>query len=304
MARLKARPEHLYSMEVHQLIIHQIRVIILINVTFSTNSILDIVDTYSNLFTVNGNLLIDAGGIDANNMTIEVAGTWTNNVGTGGFVEGTSTVRFTKPDAGVQMINSTEHFNILELATEPTGGIRPAGSTDVSCNVLDWTSGGISAVGSTFTALDLEDDVIDFDIYAHPGAEITLYQDTDPGHYVDLFSSVIWVKDNASINIIGGSDVSYWCTSQDLELLIEGTGVLNFDGPGIWICDSYMLNEDITDGSIKTSGWFTCGRTDFNPASGSFEFYGGTESRINLLAGSTFHDLLINKSGGDKSTSI
>ena len=266
------------------------------NVTFSTSSIVQLDNSYSNLFTINGDLLIESGGIDANNFTIEIAGTWNNSVGTGGFLEETSTVRLINPTIGVQLIYS-EHFNILK--NDAVGGLRPASNSDVSCNVYYTSGGGISAAGSSFTAFDLAVGNITDNLYAHPGSEITLYQDA--GEYIDLFSSVVWVKDNASINIIGGVDESYWCTSTDIELLIEGSGVLNFDGPGITIFNTNMLNETITDGSIKTSGWFTCNRADFNPAGGTFEFYGGTDSRINVLAGSTFHDLLINKSGGTKS---
>ena len=267
------------------------------NLTISTNSVLSLDNTYSNILTVNGNLLIDGGGINANNFTLEVAGTWTNNVGTGGFDEGTSTVRLIKPDAGVQMINSDEHFNILECATEPTTGIRTAGGATVTCNVYDWTSGSISAIGSTFEAFDIADNGLYGRIFALTNSEIIFHQTSG---YVDLFCTEVFIN-NGLVQVIGGNDESYWCSSADLDLTIENGGVFDFDGYGITVFDNYLLNEDITNGTIKTSGWFTCNRTDFNPAGGNFEFYGGTDSRINLLAGSTFHNLEINKSGGDKS---
>jgi hypothetical protein len=265
------------------------------NVVFSASTSATLVNQG---ITVAGDLTIEQGNFNPANYTVTVGGNWTNTVGTAGFTEGTGRVILNKSTASVQFIQTNEHFNILENAS--VGGFRPNSGTDVSCNIYDYTSGGISVTYSTFTAFDLEDDGIYDDLYAHPGGEITLHQDA--GQYVDLFSSVIWVKDNASINIIGGADESYWCTSADLELLIEGTGVFDFDGWGITIFNSYMLTEDITDGSIKTSGWFTCNRTDFNPAGGTIELYGSTDANLSMGVGSNFYDVLINKSATDEIT--
>jgi len=267
------------------------------NVTINTSSILSLDNTYSNLLTINGDVLIESGGIGANNFTIEVAGTWTNTVGTGGFVEGTSTVRFNKATAGVQFIYGDEHFNILECATDPSTGIRPTG--DVSCNVYDWTSGGISTSGSSFTANDLADNSLYGYFYALTGGDIILYE---PTSYVDLFGDIL-IFNNGLIQVNGGADESYWSGSGVTNnVTIESGGTLDFVDMGIYIWDYGTLNYDIQSGStIKVGRHFYCDRTDVNPAGGILEFQGGTDANINIAAGSTLYDLLINKSGGDKS---
>ena len=56
-----------------------------------------------------GHLLISGGSLSCNNApsptvtyNVNIAGTWTNNVGTGGFIESTGRVIFDKPTAGIR----------------------------------------------------------------------------------------------------------------------------------------------------------------------------------------------------------
>jgi hypothetical protein len=255
---------------------------------------------------INGDLLISGGSLSCNNApsptatyNINIAGTWTNNVGTGGFIESTGRVIFDKPTAGIQLINSTEHFNILECATvSATAGIRPAGSTTVSCNVYDWTSGGVSTSYSTFTANDLADNSLYGFFYALSNSQIML---NEPTSFVDLKGDIM-VSNNALLQVNGGLDESYWASGVTNNVTVETGGVLDFADVGIQMFTSGSLVYDIQSGStIKVGKDFICSRTDFNPAGGTLEFHGGTDGYFSMAAGSTLYDVSINKTGGDKS---
>jgi len=251
-------------------------------------------------FSINNNLVISSGALDPNDNTIDIGGIWTNNVGPTGFVEGAGRVIFDKPTGGIQSIASTEHFNILECATVSSiAGIRPAGGTTVSCNIYDWTSAGVSTFGSTFIANDLEDGSLFGFFYAHANSQIIL---TKPAGYVDLFGDII-VRDNALVQVNGGGDNSWWSGSgYTNNVTVETGGVLDFVDVGIYIWSAGTLVDDIQAGStIKVGQDFICERTDFNP-DGLLEFQNGTDGVFNVAAGSTLYDVLVNKTGGDKST--
>jgi len=241
--------------------------------------------------TVKNDLLIMAGALISNDHSLYVGGDWSNYVGDAGFLEGNGRVVFNKSTAGVQFIQTDEHFNILENAAS-VDGIRPAYGTDVVCDFYDWTSGILSATYSTFTAYDLIDDGLYGKIYALSSAEIYLNQ--NPGQYVDLFCSEIIVRDDAILKIIGGDDESFWCTTNPLDIEIEPGGVLDFDGHGIDIFNTSVLTEEI-EGTIRTSGWFTCRRSDFTPAAGTVELYGQNDAYLSMSSGSEFYNLEIDK---------
>jgi len=248
---------------------------------------------------VKNDFTINQGTFSPEATTIILGGSWTNNVGAGGFLEATSTVRFNKPTNGVQFINSTEHFNIIENDAS-FDGIRPVSGTDVSCNVYDWISGGVSTSNSTFTAYDLADNSLYGKFYALGGSQIILHE---PSGYVDLFGDIL-VKNNALIQVNGGNDESYWSgAGVTNNVTVETGGVLDFVDMGIYIWDGGTLNYDIQQGSaIKVGKDFICARTDFNPAGGVLEFQGGADAIFSIATGSTLYDVLMNKSGGDKSS--
>ncbi|MDP8200618.1 MAG: C25 family cysteine peptidase, partial [Candidatus Tenebribacter burtonii] len=264
------------------------------NLTINTSSTIALDNTYSSVLTINGNMDIQGGALNANAFTIEVAGHWTNNVGPSGFVEGTGRVTFNGPGPDMQYIYGDETFNIIENNTVQAIRIN---NYVVTCNSYDWTSGNISVSLGTFIANDLFDNGVYGSYYALTGSEIYLYQDA--GQFIDLFSSNVSIYGGGLIKITGGADESYWCTSGSLDLEINTGGILDFDGPGITIFDSSLLTENITDGSIKTSGWFTCYRTDFNPTGGTIELYGSTDASMSMGEFSNFYNVLINKTATD-----
>lgn len=230
-----------------------------------------------------------------NQWDINIGGDWTNNGGDAAFDEGTGRVVFNGPGPEMQYFLTSETFNVLENAAVNAIRINSA-SVDVTCNSYDWTSSGISVVGGSFTALDLADGGLFGSFWALTGSEIILYQDASS--YIDLVGT-LYVPTTGLIEVHGGQDESFWGSGDNVT--VGSSGTLDFVDWGITIWDGGTFNEVITGGTIRTGGHFTCYRTDFIPTGGTFEFYGGTDANISVASGSTFYDVLINKSGGDKS---
>jgi len=266
------------------------------NLIINSSSALSLDNTYTSSLIVIGEVTIESGSLNANDFTIEVGNTWTNNVGPAGFNEGTSRVLFNQTAAGVQFIVGDQHFNIIEVNT--TNGIRPNGS--ISCNIYDWTMGGVSTSGHTFTAYDLADNSLYGFFYALTNGTIILNEQTS---FVDLFGD-LYAVNNGHIQITGGADDSYWAsgTGTTNTITIETGGIIEFVDWGINIFTSGTLNTNITDGTLKCGGDFICYRTDFNPNGGVVEMSGGSDAYVSMAAGSTFHDFAVNKTGGDKSS--
>lgn len=236
--------------------------------------------------TVVGNdLSIVSGYLSTGANTLYVAGNWINGVGPDAFYEGAGRVVFN----GLSNQNcSSETFNIMEL--NKSGRLLvPTGST-ISCAVYDWTSGGVTVSGGSFTATDLADDGI-FGAYTLSSGNITLTQDSS--HYVDLRS--------ANINISGGVFSVYggggamWMAYQGTTTFTMSGGYFDVRDQDIMINSAYLLNETITGGYIRTRGDLTVQRTDFNPTGGYMEFWGGTNSSVFVASGSTLWTLVVNK---------
>ncbi|MBC8526314.1 MAG: hypothetical protein H8D22_05505, partial [Candidatus Cloacimonetes bacterium] len=238
------------------------------------------------------NLTIENGALNSNDHTIEISGSWTNNVGDAGFIEGTGTVVF---NGSSNQYCYGETFNILEL-DKPSGLFQiPAGSVTV-CISYDWTSGSLDVLsGGIFTALDLADNGIYGSFSVNPGGTINLHQGTTGTEYIDL-NGTIWIS-GGTMHVYGGSMTSYWPYNEDASITMSG-GILDFHDKGIRINDSgaYTLTEDITGGTIRTSRSFTGYRPDFNPTGGTIELYGTTDADMSMGTGSNFYNVTINKS--------
>ncbi|MCX6305620.1 MAG: GEVED domain-containing protein [Bacteroidetes bacterium] len=235
-----------------------------------------------------GNLTIQAGTLVAP-ASINVAGNWTNSIGTAGFTEGTGTVTFN--GSGHQFCYG-ETFNVLEL-NKPFMDLHfPAGSTTV-CQSYDWTSGELEVEGGTFIANDLADDGI-FGYYYITGAGGLLELHQDASHYVDLNGRI--VIDNGTMNVYGGLGYSTWPYAANAALWMSG-GVLDFKNAGIFVYDTptYSLDDNITGGVIRTAGGFYSTRSDFTPGAGTFEFYGSSNVYLYELNGSKLFNVNVNK---------
>jgi hypothetical protein len=244
---------------------------------------------YDNL-TIKGSLFIDDGILNSNNKTISIAGDWMNNVGPAAFVETNSRVIF---NGSVPQFSTTENYYILEV-NKPVELLYNVAYQNITCQIYDWTSGGLWISPGNFSAADLADNGL-FGIFAIFGGTMDLHQGVD--QFVDLNGNIT-IGSGGYLNVHGGIGDSWWPYSSNASITMSA-GVFDFKDVGIYInYGSYTLTENITGGTIKTPGNFQIGNSVFTPSGGSVELYGGTDAAISNVAGSNFHNLTINKSGG------
>ena len=128
--------------------------------------------------------------------------------------------------------------------------------------------------------------------YELDGGEITLHQDVE--HYVDLAGNLTIA--DGEFNVYGGTGLdSYWPYLHDASLTMSG-GVLDFKESGVFVYTTgNTFTENITAGTIRTSGSFAGDRTDFNPSGGTIELYGSGDGNLSHGTGSSFHSVTIDK---------
>jgi len=301
------------------------------NVTFNNNGQRVVYDK----MTVKNDLLISAGGFNASDDEVLVGGNWTNNVGKGAFVEGTGTVFFDGTDPGSdQQINGETFYNltnnnlvselIIAGATTVTNDFNTGASscsTRVAAPSLDvehlldnsnatlildtyppevyvkklLMGGTIAVQAGSFTADDLANSTIE-GTYNIQGGTVNLSQDNTPGSFVHLTGNI--TMSNGTMYIRGGAlDYSRWTGTPAPQLTMSGNSILDFTTTGIYIPDN-NFTESITGGLIRCHGNFDINATNYTPAGGTTEIYGGNNYSINHLAGSNFHSLEINPGAG------
>ncbi|MFZ4523013.1 MAG: GEVED domain-containing protein [Bacteroidales bacterium] len=244
--------------------------------------------TTSSNITVTGDVYIDQGFFNPGSTTVTVGGNWSNSVGTAGFTEGTSRVVFN--GAGHQYVLTNETFNIVEANMGAALRVSNAANT-VTCNQYDWTTGGIDVVAGTFTALDLVDNGLYGTFWVNPGGTLNITQDLT--QYTDLHGELHIY--GGTMNVTGGIGQSYWPYVDNGVVEMTG-GVLDFKNNGIFVFSTgATLTETITGGTIRTNGYFTGNRVDFNPAGGTIELYGTNDTQLSHGLGSNFANLLVNK---------
>lgn len=239
--------------------------------------------------TFNGNFTLTSGTFNSNSHTIQAKRDWTNNVGPGSFNPGTGRVIFNGGNYHQVCFNET--FNILEVAKASGGAFRVTSGT-VNCAQYDWTIGSIDVLGGTFTANDLYENGLYGGFYVNPGATINLFQDIY--QYTDLNGSLTFTS-GGTINVYGGNGASQWASGANASVTMNA-GTLDFKDQGITLTtlSPNTITENITGGTIRTTGGFFCNRTDFTPTGGTIELYGTQNTLISQSAGSLFN-LNINK---------
>lgn len=235
---------------------------------------------------VEGNVVIDSGTFNASSRTITVGGNWTNNYGHTAFTEGTSRVILN--GAGDQAVSS-ENFNILELA-KPSGNMLINTGSTVTCVTYDWTSGAYTVSGGTFTVADLNDPGIYGTITLSSG---TINYTQDTVSYIDLRANLTIT--NGTFNVYGGNSSMYFSYGDSATLTMNGPGLFDVKNVGIYIPTSPVFNDNITNGTIRTTGSFSCQQAGFNPSGGILTMSGPNDATISMIAGSNLHKLRIDK---------
>jgi len=244
---------------------------------------------------IKNDLEINSGVLNAGDKTISIGGNWNNNVGVSAFNEGTGRVIFNGSEA---QFCSTEEFNILEV-NKPLGKLYNYLSSNITCQVYDWTSGSLWISPGNFTAYDLADDGLCGTLGIFGGA-MNLHQDAN--QHID-FSGDIIIGSDGILNIHGGSSVSYWPGSSNASLTMSGNALLDIKNQGIYVNNSHQFTANITGGTIKTPQGFESHRADFKPTAGTFEFYGSNDAYLYQVNGSTLYNVLINKSSKENTGS-
>jgi len=246
--------------------------------------------TLSYPIQIYASLTIQSGYISPGVNSISIRGNWINNVGSGGFIEGSGTVVV---NGGLDQTFSTETFNILELSK--TGGalLVPTGST-IYCSSYNWTAGNLSVAGGTFSAVDLVDPGIYGTVTLSSG--LIEYQQ-DSAQYCDLYGTL--TISGGTFKVFGTQGVNY-LSGDGYGVLNMSCGILDFVHQGISVPVSYIFTENITGGTIRTSRSFSVYRTDFTPTGGTIELYGSTDATLHMTTspGSNFFNVTINKSAG------
>ncbi|MBC8485604.1 MAG: hypothetical protein H8D45_06145 [Bacteroidetes bacterium] len=248
-------------------------------------------DHTSNVYddiTVNNHVTIESGYFWTN-QTIHVGGNWDNQTGYPGFLPETR-VEFN--GGNYDQYCSNETFYKLYLNKSLGGALRMQG-THVECDEYDWTAGGIDVeAGGSFTANDLLDNGISGSYYLSSGGTINL---SNYDGSVDLNGALN--ISGGTMNIYGGTSCSFWPYLNN-ALISMSDGILDFHDQGIIIYDAspYHLTENITGGTIRTSGLFFGETNEFTPDYGTMEFYGSTDEYISTENGCYLNNVVINKS--------
>ena len=215
---------------------------------------------------------------------MNVARHWTNNAGEAAFVEGTSTVVF---DGTLNGYVYNETFNNLEI-NKTSGGVYIIGGNTVTCNSYSWTAGTLNIQGGTFTSLDLPDGVI-AGTYNLISGFLNFHRAA--GTNVDVRAD--FTISGGELHIYGIAGDTYIPSGGPAALTMSG-GVLDIHNIGIRIMLGNPFPVDITGGTIRTTGGFTCYRPDFTPTAGLIELYSAADAAIYTPAGSIYK-LDINK---------
>jgi len=241
-----------------------------------------------------GNLSMSNAGV------LRVALDWWRNTTTGSFSPGNGRVVFESPY--YTNLYTDETFYILEISKSEASGLVWVDGCDITCQIYDWTQGGLNVVnGGSFTTWDLADNGL-FGTWGINNTGGTINACNFDG-YVDLNGSLFLT--GGTMNVYGGTTYSYWPYQANAEIYMTD-GILDFRDQGICIYNSptYALTNDITGGFIRTSKGFIGQRGDFTPTLGVFEFYGTSDYNIIQANGCTLNHVYINKGAkeGDKTS--
>ena len=239
-----------------------------------------------NHLEVKSNLTINSGSLNSNTFDIYLGGNWDNNLSAANFLESTGAVELN--GTGAQYLY-TETFNVLRM-NKASGAMYITTGNTVNCASYDWMAGEYIVTGGTFNVSDLADPGILGTITITSGT-VNYTQDSATGSFVDFCCSL--TMSNGTFNIYGGYSTSFFGWLSPATLNLSG-GTLNII-QSIYMPAAYTTVENITGGTIRTSGYFNCARGDFTPSGGTLELYGNSDATVYMVAGSNLWNLAINK---------
>lgn len=234
---------------------------------------------------VNGNLQIFSGVFNASLYKLQLGGNCICSLGTGAFSPGIATLSLI--GSNVQELSS---IHVYRLELNKSGGLWsvPFGS-NVQADYYNWTAGSYTVSGGSFSASFLDDPGI-FGTIALSSGSISYNQASDA--CIDLRGQL--TISGGFFTISGGSGIAYFSYIDAATLIMSG-GVLDFTSQGILVPDMFSFTENITGGTIRTVGSLIVEREDFTPANNTFEFYGSANAELNLIPGSSLHNVVCNK---------
>lgn len=216
------------------------------------------VEVVTNL-TLTGGVDIESGALKAGTNVISLTGSWTNNVGTTGFSEDTSTVRFVGGMAAG--IRSDETFHRLELAKtysafdalELDGAVTVLNDLALTDGALEMNSGSTLSVGR--------------DVLIADGAGLNA-NDSAP---IEIHVGRHWSNLNTNFSTTFGFDPGYdslvvfdgGTVSGDMSTAaaMETFNAMRIDRPGgtLRVLDALLVRSDLTilNGSISSGGAYT-----------------------------------------------
>jgi len=247
---------------------------------------------HRNLYIGNPNGMLTPGP-----NTIFLGGNWWNIMGPPFFNHVSSRVVFNGNSD--QFINTPmpsplmAQFGIIEIA-KPSGSlvINTPGQI-IMCDFYDHSMGTLKVFDGIFQAMALLDNAIAGNMECHAPGIIDL---NNPGGLVDMECSLGIF--GGIVDVHGGTADSQWPGPSGSGCGITMTsGWLNFHDVGVVVDNiPFTLALNITGGKIKVNGSFDVQRNDFNPGGGTIEFTGTANAYIGMLAGSNFHNVVVNKS--------
>ncbi|MBW6514114.1 MAG: hypothetical protein K0B87_05100, partial [Candidatus Syntrophosphaera sp.] len=255
----------------------------------------------SNL-TVNGDLMLNAGGINLGTANVYLKGDWIWGPGPWTFMKGTSRLVFNGIyDQTITGMPVNMNFHIIELA-KPSGMLALSNPGQViNCDLYDWTSGLLKVTDGQFTALSLLDNCIMGNFACHNNGVIDLYDMTGnadlqanldiQGGVMNIYSGFPFPGSNSTWGLFPGS-------------LILNTGLLQFHNTGINVMTGGAgFTTSITGGIISVAGDFTVMNPQFNPTGGLVVINSMNPASVGA-AGGWFHNLKISSPHIMTSTSL
>lgn len=229
--------------------------------------------------------------------SLYAGGDWYENYfsSSGGFEPMTGRVIFN--GNADQTIYGQADYNTLEINKAGGQFVVPSGSTSI-CNSYDYTAGGIRVNGGTFTALDMYNDFFNGNNQITNGA-LSLHQDALQN------LNLLGILD------ISGGEMNVTCTSGDFSwgfyddchiAMSNGEIIVNApEGLSIAVDQYGIFSENITGGTIKVYNELDVVNPSFTPTGGTIELLGPDITMAGMIPASNVFNLLINKSGTDKS---